>query len=171
MQLNNKIEQDYYLQINKASNKSLKAIKLSKEIIYKTYDEIEEKLQTIKKEAEHHLKDKNYDEILKNAKKYENVLPLIENSGYYQILLYLIRCSNIGINSMTEIPAEEKQILEIADYEAKQIEKTQKQNPLKHKTLGEVQREFDEKMEEMIKNDIISFMQKQKKKEKTIKKK
>lgn len=168
--ISNEANEEYYSKINKESDKTLKAIQRSKNIIYETYDIVEKKLQTIKNEAEHYLKVRNYDEILRNAKKYENIIPLIENEKYCQILLYLIKCANAGINSMSEIPASEKNILDYAYLQAQYIEKIQKENPKKHKTLGERQKDAEEEMENAIKEKVLCFINEQEKNGKTLKK-
>ncbi len=165
--LNVEIENDYIKEINKTSTKLLTDIKRAKEILYETCDIVEEKLQTFKNEAEWHLKNRNYDEILKNYQKYENVLLLIENDCYNNILSYLIYIAKSGIKNINDIPETDKYLLNMVGLEAIQIDKTEKQ---KHKSFGKKQREIDEAMEEAIKESIESYIHEETEKSKTLKK-
>jgi len=108
---------------------------------YTVCDEVENELSTLKEEVKYHLTNRNYETIINNHIKYENVLPLIENEGYYKILRVLIELGKRGID-INVLSNSEKRYLDNLDYIASNLDNLYKNQ--KQETFGEKQRRIDE---------------------------
>lgn len=138
-------------------------IKIEKEqqillnIYYNACDEVEKDLSPLKEEVKYHITNRNYETLINNHTRYENILPLIENEWYYKILCTLIELGKKGIN-INSLSNEEKRNLDKLNFLAQKLDYIY--NEQKQETLGERQRRWDEELSEKERQEWQNILKK-----------
>ena len=116
-------DKEYYQkQIDTLSNNISKKSDVLLDIFYETCDLVEKNLSPIKEEVIYHLKNKNYGQIIDNYSRYEDVILLIENDAYANLLLILTEYGRRGI-PFSELSKEEKAFIDLICYNANEMDK------------------------------------------------
>ena len=134
-------QEEYFNEIINLCHKIERENSVLLDMYYDTCDLVEEILTPLKEEALYLLKNRNYSELLDNYTRYEDVLILLEDGGYYHLLWVIIELGRNGI-TFSKLSSEEKRFLEFMNYNAENLEKVC--GTKEHESLGMKVRKLNE---------------------------